>query len=80
MLRWLDRVPLAPLAVAAVLLGSSPFPSEPPHLTQKLALLIAGRLDQPIDVFDLAMHASLPLVLILKLLRLRELDRRSRGR
>jgi hypothetical protein len=77
MLRWLDRLPLVPLAIAAVLLGLSP-PLSEPHLLQKLRLLYAGQLDQPLDVFDLFLHASLPLLLLLKLLRLRELDRRRR--
>ena len=74
MLRWFDKIPLAPLAVAAVLLGLSPSLSEP-HLWQKLRLLSAGGLDQPIDVLDLVLHASLPLALVLKLIRLRGLDR-----
>lgn len=66
-----------PLAVAAVVLGLSPFPAEP-HLLQKLRLLFAGRLDRPLDIFDLAMHASLPIVLALKLLRRRRLGLRGK--
>lgn len=77
MLRWLDNLPLAPLTIAALLLGLSPMLSEP-HLLQKLRLLYAGRLNESIDIFDLAMHASLPLLLVLKLFRLRQLDRRHR--
>lgn len=77
MLRWLDKLPLAPLAVAAVVLGLSPSLSEP-HLWQKLKLLFTGELNQPIDLLDLLMHASLLLVLVLKLLRLRQLDRSQR--
>ena len=68
-LRWLDRVPLTPLLIAAVLLGLSP-PLAEPHLWQKLKLLVAGQLVRPVDIFDFLMHASLPLVLALKLLRL----------
>lgn len=78
MLRWLDTLPLAPIAIAAVLLGLSPLWGEP-HLLQKLYLLYAGRLNQPIDIFDLGLHASLPLVLVLKLFRLRQLNRQHRG-
>jgi hypothetical protein len=77
MLRWLDKVPLVPLAVAAVLLGLSPGLTEP-HLVQKLRLLYAGQLDQPLDIFDLILHASLPLVLLLKFLRMLALERRRR--
>lgn len=77
MLRWLDKLPLLPLVIAAALLGLSPGLAEP-HLIQKLRLLYAGQLDQPLDIFDLILHASLPFVLLLKLLRMRALDRRRR--
>ena len=74
MLRWLDRLPLAALVVAAVVLGFSPFLPEP-HLLQKLGLLYNGQLDKPIDRLDLLMHASLPLLLVLKWVRLRQVHR-----
>jgi len=67
-LAWLDRVPLGLLAVGAVLLGLAPFFPEP-HLWEKLKMLAAGTLKKPIDIFDLAMHASLPVLLGLKLFR-----------
>jgi len=78
MLRWLDRLPLAPLVVAAVVLGLSPLLPEP-HLLQKLALLVDGQLDKPIDRFDLLMHASLPLLLVIKWVRSRQV-RHHHGR
>lgn len=77
MLRWLDYLPLIPLMLAAVLLAISP-PFSEPHLWQKLKLLAAGQLHRPLDIFDFLMHASLPLVLGLKLLRLRALGRMKR--
>lgn len=77
MLRWFDKLPLVPLAIGAVLLGLSPSLSEP-HLWQKLELLYAGRLNHPVDIFDLVLHASLPLVLVLKLIRLWILGNRQR--
>ncbi len=64
----LDRVPLGLLAIGAVLLGLAPFLPEP-HLWEKLKMLVAGTLKRPIDIFDLVMHASLLLLLGLKLLR-----------
>lgn len=64
----LDRVPLGLLAIGAVLLGLAPFLPEP-HLWEKLKMLAAGTLKRPIDIFDLVMHASLPLLLGLKLTR-----------
>ncbi len=77
MLRWLDRLPLAALVVAAVVLGFSPFLPEP-HLLQKLGLLYNGQLDKPIDRLDLLMHASLPLLLVLKWIRSRQVHRHHR--
>jgi hypothetical protein len=67
-MQWLDRIPLAPLAVGALVLGLAPFFPEP-HLVEKLGMLFTGTLTRPIDIFDLVMHASLPVVLILKLIR-----------
>ena len=69
MLRWLDRIPLLPLAVAALLLGLAPFTPEP-HLVEKLRMLAGGVLTRPIDILDLALHASLPLLLGIRLVRL----------
>lgn len=68
MLNWLDRVPLAPLVVAAVLLGLAPFAPEP-HLWQKLKMLAAGELQRPIDIFDLVLHGGPVVLLVLKLVR-----------
>lgn len=67
-LAWLDRAPLGLLAIGAVLLGLAPFLPEP-HLWEKLKMLAAGTLNRPIDIFDLALHGSLPLLLGLKLFR-----------
>lgn len=68
MLNWLDRIPLGPLLFAAVLLGLAPFVPEP-HLWEKLKMLFAGDLRQPIDIFDLLMHGTPAAVLALKLVR-----------
>lgn len=67
-MRWLDHMPLLPLVVGAVFLGLAPVVPEP-HLWQKLKLLAGGGLMRPLDVLDLLMHALLPLLLGLKLLR-----------
>jgi len=68
MLRWLDRLPWTPLLIGALLLGLAPFRPEP-HLLEKLAMLFNGTLVRPIDIFDLFLHAALPLLVIIKLLR-----------
>lgn len=65
-MRWLDKIPLTALVIAALALGLAPFTPEP-HLWQKLKMLTHGELSRPIDIFDLIMHASLPLLLIARL-------------
>ena len=78
-MQWLDKIPLTALIIGALALGLAPFTPEP-HLWQKLRMLADGTLAQPIDVFDLFMHASLPLLLIVKLWRsvlLRKQQQRS---
>ncbi|GAB4374443.1 MAG: hypothetical protein Kow0042_19060 [Calditrichia bacterium] len=62
----LDKIPLAPLALFAVLLALAPFHSEP-HLWGKLKMLFSGALTRPIDIFDLFMHGSLLVLLFLKI-------------
>jgi hypothetical protein len=70
MLKWLDDVPLSMLAIAALLLGLAPFVPEP-HLWEKLKMLFAGTLSRPIDIFDLFLHGTPVVLLVLKLLRMR---------
>ena len=74
---WLDRIPLTALIIAALALGLAPFVPEP-HLWQKLKMLANGTLSRPIDIFDLVMHASLPLLLAAKLLRTAQSGKKSR--
>lgn len=66
---WIDRIPLGPLVVAALLLGLAPFVPEP-HLWQKLTMLAAGELTRPLDIFDLVLHGAFPLLLAVRLARL----------
>ncbi|MCB9730896.1 MAG: RND transporter [Deltaproteobacteria bacterium] len=66
---WLDSLPLNLLIVAALLLGLAPFVPEP-HLFEKVRMLAQGTLTRPIDIFDLLFHASLPLLLVAKLIRM----------
>jgi hypothetical protein len=63
-----------PLAIAATALAVSP-PFSEPHLWQKLKLLVGGELEQSIDIFDFVLHASLIVLLALKLARQYELRR-----
>ncbi|HHJ17255.1 MAG TPA: RND transporter [Gammaproteobacteria bacterium] len=69
-MKWLDSIPLGILAIMAVFLGLAPFTPEP-HLWQKLNMLFAGELVKPIDIFDLFMHGTPAVLLVIRLLRMR---------
>lgn len=66
-MRWLDKIPFLPLIVGAILLGLAPF-TPVPHLWEKLVMLFAGNLTAPVDIFDLLLHAALPVLLIVKII------------
>ncbi|GAB4510304.1 MAG: hypothetical protein Tsb0026_11940 [Sulfuricaulis sp.] len=69
LLFWLDKIPLTALVIAALALGLAPLTPEP-HLWEKLKMLANGTLARPIDIFDLIMHASVPLLLAARLIRM----------
>lgn len=66
---FLDQLPLWVLLIAALTLGLAPFVPEP-HVWEKLKLLASGDLVQPVDIFDLVMHAAPWLLLVAKLVRM----------
>ncbi|MCW8840817.1 MAG: RND transporter [Gammaproteobacteria bacterium] len=68
-MKWLDKIPLGTLVIAALLLGLAPFTPEP-HMWEKLKMLADGTLIRPIDIFDLLMHATPAVLLAIKLMRL----------
>ncbi|MBF0471571.1 MAG: RND transporter [Gammaproteobacteria bacterium] len=61
-LKWLDELPYPMLILPALLLGLAPFTPEP-HLLEKLRWLSQGELSRAIDIFDLFLHAT-PLILL----------------
>jgi len=65
-MNWLDNLPWEVLILGSLLLGLAPFFPEP-HLVEKIRMLWQGTLIRPIDIFDLLMHAALPLLLLLKI-------------
>lgn len=67
-MKYIDRIPLIPLAVVAVFLGLAPFHPEP-HLWEKLKMLAAGTLVRPIDIFDLFLHATPAVLLVVRAYR-----------
>lgn len=65
-MRWLEKIPLGPLILAAIFMGLAPFVPQP-HLWEKLNMLIDGSLTKPIDMFDLLWHSALPILVVVKL-------------
>jgi hypothetical protein len=66
MLKFLDSVPLPFFVVLALFLGLAPFFPEP-HLVEKIRMLLNGELKRAIDIFDLLLHATPWVLLVLKL-------------
>ena len=54
------------LIVVCLTLGLAPFTPEP-HLLEKLRMLTEGELTRPIDIFDLVLHGTPWVLLVLKL-------------
>ena len=71
---WLDQFSLTLIILACILLGLAPFFPEP-HIWEKLKMLVSGTLVRPLDVFDLILHATPFIVLILKLIRMWQVGR-----
>lgn len=69
MMGWLDKIPLSVLVLACLLLGLAPFVPEP-HVWQKLKMLTGGALSAPIDIFDLFLHGTPWVLLLVKLYRM----------
>jgi hypothetical protein len=66
--KYIDRIPLLPLAVAAIFMSLAPFSPEP-HLLEKSRMLLNGELVKPIDIFDLFWHSFLIVLLAIRLIR-----------
>ena len=66
---FLDKWPLLYVALGALFLGLAPFFPEP-HLVEKTRMLLNGTLTRPLDILDLIWHAWLPVLLIIKLVRM----------
>lgn len=67
-MKWLDKIPYIVITPLAIFLALAPFSPEP-HLWEKLKMLFAGTLVRPVDIFDLCLHGTPLLILVLKLLK-----------
>ncbi len=61
-----NRIPLSILIVLCLLLGLAPFVPEP-HVWEKLKMLASGELTEPLDMFDLLLHGTPWVLLVIKL-------------
>lgn len=64
---FIDKVSWELLIIACLTLGLAPY--SPPHIWEKLQMLIKGKLIRPIDWFDFFMHGIPWILLILKGIR-----------
>ena len=64
-MRWLENIPFPTLIIIALALGLAPFVPEP-HLWGKLKMLFDVNLTKPMDIFDLFMHGTPAVLLIIK--------------
>lgn len=65
---FLDDIPIGIILVFCATIGLAPF--TPPHVWEKLTMLLDGTLSAPIDIFDFVMHGAPWLVLVAKLARM----------
>jgi hypothetical protein len=70
-LKYIDRIPLLPLVVVAILMLLAPFSPEP-HLLEKSRMLINGELTKGIDIFDMFWHSLFITILVIRLIRLKK--------
>lgn len=61
---FLGRFSWEILVLACLTIGLAPF--HPPHIWEKLVMLSRGRLRRPIDWFDLFLHGTPWMLLLLK--------------
>jgi hypothetical protein len=63
--KFINKLPWQTVIILCLTLGLAPF--APPHLYEKLGMLVSGNLIKLIDWFDLLFHGFPWLVLFLKL-------------
>ena len=68
-MKWIDNIPLVLLVFIAFFMAIIPLHPES-HLLEKSKMLLAGTLIKPIDIFDLFMHVTPTVLLVIRLSRL----------
>ena len=67
-MNFLDKIPFPILIVICLTLGLAPF--HPPHIWEKLQMLVHGKLIRPLDWFDFFLHGSPWVLLLMKSIRM----------
>jgi len=75
-MRWINSLSWPIVIVLALMLGLAPFKPEP-HVVEKLTMLFSGNLVKPIDIFDLFLHGTPWVILILKIITLFQTNKES---
>jgi hypothetical protein len=65
-MEFISKMPWGLLILACLTLGLAPF--APPHVWEKLQMLFKGQLVRPIDWFDLVLHGTPWVLLIMKVI------------
>lgn len=65
-LELVDQLNWGIIIIICGTLGLAPF--VPPHIIEKLSMLIKGHLIKPVDWFDLLLHGTPWIILILKII------------
>ncbi len=67
-MKILDKIPYPLVIIAAIFMSLAPLTGEP-HLLEKIKMLLDLTLSKPIDIFDLVLHSTPNIILILKVIR-----------
>lgn len=67
-MKILDKISYPIIIIIAIFLAVAPLSGEP-HLIEKLKMLSSFTLTKPIDIFDLILHSSPIVILLLKIVR-----------
>ena len=65
-LQWVDKLDWIYIILFCIALGLAPF--NPPHIVEKIGMLLKGTLKKPIDWFDLFFHSTPWIILIIKII------------
>jgi hypothetical protein len=64
LIAWIEGIPWGLLILICLTLGLAPF--FPPHIVEKLQMLFKGKLVRPVDWFDLILHGTPWVLLVVK--------------